>query len=258
MRRHVAIVTGASRGLGRAIGIELARRGVAVALAARREEDCRPVAEEIAAAGGAASAHRCDVSRADEVKALVSAVVAAHGQVDILVNNAGVIEPIGRIGACDEGAWRRNLEVNVCGPFYAVQAVLPHMAANGGGTIVSISSGAAHAPVEGWSAYCASKAALAMLTRSIASELAGQGVLCYGLQPGVVDTDMQATIRASGVNEVSRLRRDQLAPPEVPARLVALLCLGAPADLNGQDVSIRDPEAVARIEAAGRLAGVAS
>src|SRR5690606_20395126 len=110
----------------------------------------------------------------------------------------------------------------------------------GEGVIVNISSGAAHSPLEGWSAYCASKAALAMLTRSVHLELADAGVFAYGFQPGVVDTGMQATIRASGVNEVSRLRREQLAPAHQPARLVALLCLGKPPELRGLDLSVRD------------------
>ena len=94
----------------------------------------------------------------------------------------------------------------------------------------------------------ASKAALAMLTRSVDLELAAKGVFAYGFQPGVVDTDMQATIRASGVNEVSRLRRDQLAPAHEPARLVALLCLGMPPELRGQDVSMHDAQAIDRFE----------
>ena len=106
----------------------------------------------------------------------------------------------------------------------------------------------------GMAAYCASKAALAMVTRSVHHELADAGVYSYGFIPGVVDTDMQATIRASGVNEVSRLRREELAPAQKPARLVALLCLGRPAEFRGQDVSVRDEAAIERIEAALRAA----
>lgn len=256
MPHMVGIVTGASRGIGRAVALELARRGVTVALASRDREACLAVAEEVAAAGGAASAHGCDVADAREVDRLVAEVASLHGRVDVLVNNAGVIEPIGLIDECDPDAWRRNLEVNACGPFYAVRAVAPHLRAAGSGVVVNVSSGAAHSPREGWSAYCASKAALAMLTRSVHLELSGAGVLCYGFQPGVVDTEMQVLIRASGINEVSRLRREDLADPHVPARLIALLCLGRPEELAGSDLSIRDPEAVARIEDAARRAGV--
>ena len=192
------------------------------------------------------------MAKVDEVNALVDDSTSTLGRVDILVNNAGVIEPIARIGACDPDVWRRALDVNVAGAFHAIQALVPHFVAQGGGVIVNISSGAAHAPLEGWSAYCASKAALAMVTRAVHHELASAGVFAYGFQPGVVDTDMQATIRATGMNEVSRLRRDQLAPAHRPARLVALLCLGKPAELRGQDLSIHEVATVERIEAAGR------
>src|SRR5690606_20996126 len=106
MPHMVGIVTGASRGIGRAVALELARRGVTVALASRDREACLAVAEEVAAAGGAASAHGCDVADAREVDRLVAEVASLHGRVDVLVNNAGVIEPIGLIDECDPDAWR--------------------------------------------------------------------------------------------------------------------------------------------------------
>src|SRR5690606_42115567 len=92
-------------------------------------------------------------------------------------------------------------------------------------------------------------------TRSVPPERCGAGVIGCGSQPGVVDTAMQVLLRAAGINEVSRLRREDLADPHVPARLIALLCLGRPEELAGSDLSIRDPEAVARIEDAARRAG---
>lgn len=251
MFQRVAIVTGANRGLGRAIALELGSRGVHVVVASRSLDAGRAVAAEITAAGGSATAFACDVAKVDEVNALVEATMASRGRVDILVNNAGVIEPIAMIGEADPAAWRHAFDVNVFGAFHAIQAVVPHFVAQDtGGVIVNISSGAAHSPLEGWSAYCASKAALEMVTRAVHHELAAAGVSSYGFMPGVVDTDMQATIRASGVNDVSRLRREQLAPAREPARLVALLCLGRPAELRGRDVSVGDAAVVEGIEAA--------
>lgn len=221
----------------------------------RQHEAASRVAAEITEAGGSATSFACDVSNDEAVADLVDDTVANHGRVDILVNNAGVIESIASIGSVDPTAWRHALGVNLTGAFHAIQAVVPHFKARGEGVIVNISSGAAHAPLEGWSAYCTSKAGLAMLTRAVDLELAQQGVFAYGFQPGVIDTDMQATIRASGVNRVSELRRDQLAPAHVPARLVALLCLAKPPELRGQDLSINDARAVSRIEDAARSAG---
>jgi NAD(P)-dependent dehydrogenase (short-subunit alcohol dehydrogenase family) len=116
------------------------------------------------------------------------------------------------------------------------------MVAQGGGTIVNISSGAAHRPQEGWSAYCAGKAGLAMLTRSIHLEYGTQGIRIFGFAPGVVDTDMQVAIRASGINPVSKLPRESLAPASEPARAIAWLCTPAADALAGQELDVRNPD----------------
>ena len=127
------------------------------------------------------------------------------GTPDILVNNAGVIEPIGPIAESDPGVWRRNIEINLIGAYNAVRAILPKMIAAGHGTLINVSSGAAHRPLEGWGAYCSAKAGLAMLTTVIMLETAGSGVRVFGLSPGVIDTDMQGRIRSSGINRISRI-----------------------------------------------------
>lgn len=167
--------------------------------------------------------------------------------VDVLVNNAGVIGPIGMLEGCDPNSWAHNLLVNLVGVFNCCRAALPYFQRAGEGVIVNLSSGAAHRPLEGWSVYCASKAGVAMLTRSIALEAGGAGVRAYGLQPGVVDTDMQGEIRASGTNEVSRIARERLANPSEPARVVAWLCTEGAADLAGNELSINDPELRRRV-----------
>ena len=107
--------------------------------------------------------------------------------------------------------------------------------------IVNVSSGAAHRPQEGWAAYCAGKAGLAMLTKCTHLEYGAQGVRVYGFAPGVVDTAMQGAIRASGINPVSTLRREDLAPTDQPAKAIAWLCTQAAAGLAGQELDIRDP-----------------
>jgi NAD(P)-dependent dehydrogenase (short-subunit alcohol dehydrogenase family) len=164
------------------------------------------------------------------------------GSVDILVNNAGVIEPIGATADSDPAAWRRNIEINLVGAYHTVRAVLPAMLRRGGGTIVNLSSGAAHRPLEGWGAYCAAKAGLAMLTEAIALEAAASGIRVFGLSPGVIDTDMQVAIRASGINRVSRIPRTDLAPAEHPAAAILYLCSPSADDLAGREVSLGDPE----------------
>jgi 3-oxoacyl-[acyl-carrier protein] reductase len=238
----VAIVTGASRGIGQAVALELARRGAAVLLAARTNRACQPVAAAIRSEGGRAETIACDVSRYSDAQRLSKTAFEHHGRADILVNNAGVIEPIGTLDTCDPYTWTQNIMVNLVGVFHCCRAVLPCFRQTGGGIIINLSSGAAHRPLEGWSSYCASKAGLAMLTRSVALEAGGRGVRVYGFQPGVVDTHMQGLIRASGMNEVSRLPREQLADPGEPARVIAWLCTDEAADLAGKELSMSDQQ----------------
>ena len=246
----VALVTGASRGIGAAIARHLALAGAAVALAARRQEVCRSVAEAVAADSGARTLTiGCDVADADHVADMLAQVGNAFGRLDILINNAGVIEPIGALAEADPAAWRRNIEINLVGPFLVTRAALPLLCETAG-VIVNISSGAAHRPLDGWSAYCAGKAGLAMLTRSLALELDGSGVRVVGFRPGVVDTEMQGQVRASGINPVSRLKRAELAPADEPARFVLWLCSGGANGLSGEEVDIRDPDLRRRAELA--------
>ncbi len=163
----VAIVTGASRGIGAAAALALGEAGASVVLAARTVAQAEANAREINAAGGKAAAIACDVSDYAACQRLVQETTQRFGPPDVLVNNAGVIEPISMVGEADPAEWARSIEINLIGAYYAIRAVLPGMIERGHGDIINVSSGAAHRPLEGWSAYCAGKAGLAMLTRSI-------------------------------------------------------------------------------------------
>jgi len=236
---QVIIVTGASRGIGAASAEALARAGAAVMLAARDQERLAGVARRIAETGGRAEAAVCDVADWNSVQAVVAETKRRVGAVTALVNNAGVVEPIAGLEQADPAAWARNVEINLIGAFHAIRAVLPEMRAAGRGTIINVSSGAALRPLEGWSAYCAAKAGLAMLTQAVALE-AVPGLRVFGFQPGTTDTEMQVTIRASGVNPISQIPRAQLTPVEEPARAIVYLCTPAADDLNGKEFSLRD------------------
>lgn len=243
---RVALVTGASRGIGAATARRLAAAGAAVALTARSGEAIQRIAGEINSRGGRAAAFACDVADFAAVKATVAAAASELGPVDILVNNAGVLEPIGAPHEIDPEAFMANLRVNVGGALAFAQGVLPGMLERRAGTLVNISSGAAHSPLEGWTAYCTAKAALHMLTRSLAHAYADRGLRIYGFGPGVVDTRMQEVIRGSGIGPVAKLKRSDLAPVEHPAQVIAFLCSEAAADLAGQELSIRDPDLMRR------------
>lgn len=236
----VAIVTGASRGIGAATALALGEAGASVVLAARTIAQAEANARQIDAAGGKAVAIACDVSDYAACQRLVNETTHRFGPPDVLVNNAGVIEPIGIVAEADPTGWARSIAINLIGAYYAIRAVLPGMIERRQGDIINVSSGAAMRPQEGWSAYCAGKAGLAMLTRSIDLEHRAAGIRVFGFQPGTTDTDMQVTIRASGINPISKIPREQLTPVAHPARGIAYLCTQEADDLAGQEVALRD------------------
>jgi 3-oxoacyl-[acyl-carrier protein] reductase len=235
--KHV-LVTGASRGIGAAAARALGRAGAALTLLARDRDRVTAVAQEI---GGESAGFACDVADYAAVSRCVAAAAGRFGPVDILVNNAGVVEPTARLLDGDPAVWARNVEINLIGAYNVVRAVLPGMVKTGSGRIVNLSSGAAFRPLEGWSAYCAAKAGLAMLTRAIAAEEGGAGILVFGFGPGTTDTDMQGVVRASGINPVSRIPREALTPADVVARAILYLCTPDADDLAGTEVSLGDP-----------------
>lgn len=146
-----AVITGASRGIGKATAEEMARIGVAVVLAARSSDSIQTIADAIRDTGGQAAAIACDVSRHDDVAAAVALCRDRFGSLDILVNNAGVIEPIARLTDSDPNEWRRVVEVNYLGTYHGLRTALPIMAEQVSGVIINISSGAATGALEGWS-----------------------------------------------------------------------------------------------------------
>lgn len=234
----VVVITGASRGIGAAAAVEMAKSGAKVALLARNRDAIDQIAADI---GDAALAIGCDVADADQVSAAFDQVVSHFGQIDVVINNAGIIDPIARLGDADADAWGALIDVNLKGAFYGVQAALRHMPT--GGTIITVSSGAASNPIAGWSAYCASKAGAAMLTRCVDLEYRDAGIRAFGLSPGTVATQMQKDIKASSVdNRVRQLDWSDHIPPEWPARALAWMCTAAADDLIGTDISLRDDD----------------
>jgi NAD(P)-dependent dehydrogenase (short-subunit alcohol dehydrogenase family) len=240
LKGKVALVTGASRGLGEGAARALAAAGASVMLLARDGKLAGEVAQAIGQAKGRAEATACDVADYAAVEKVVAETESRLGPVDILVNNAGVIEPISEVATSEPADWAQAVSINLVGAYHALRAVLPGMLARGGGTIVNVSSGAAYRPLEGWSAYCSGKAGLAMLTRAVALETAGKGIRIFGFSPGTIDTDMQVKIRASGMNMISRIRREDLSPVEHAVRGLMYLCATDAEDLLGQDASMRD------------------
>lgn len=235
MQGKVVAITGASQGIGAAAARLFVKAGARVALLARNQSALAGLAAEL---GDNALALPCDVADYAAVSAAVAAIHARFGALDVWIGNAGVIEPIARLAEADPAAWAQAIAINLTGVFNGMRAVLPQM--QRGGTIITISSGAAHNALEGWSAYCASKAGAAMLTRSAHLEEVTRGIRIMGLSPGTVATEMQSKIRHSGVNPVSQLDPSVHIPADWPARCLLWMCSPAADPWLGQEVQLRD------------------
>ncbi|WP_095588714.1 SDR family oxidoreductase [Actibacterium ureilyticum] len=244
LQGKTVMITGASRGIGAETARVFADAGANVALLARSRAAIADLADEL---GDRALAIPCDVSRYRDLDAAVNATVDAFGGLDVLIGNAGVIEPVARLETSDPEAWGHVIDINLKGVYYGMRAALPVMTANGGGTIITISSGAAHNALEGWSHYCASKAGAAMMTRALDLENRGQGIRAMGLSPGTVATQMQKEIKASGVNAVSQLDWSDHIPPDWPAKALLWMCSADADEFLGQEISLRDPAIRARV-----------
>ena len=260
---RVAWVTGGGRGIGRAAALALARTGARVAVSARTRAEVEDVAAEARDLYGSAEALTCDVADWSQVIDAVGRIESTLGPVDILINNAGVLGPLAPMWTSPPRDWARAIEINLIGAYHCARAVLPGMIDRRRGSIVNVSSGAADFAVANWTAYAASKAGLDHLTRTLGVELDGTGVHVNSLHPGVVETDMMRTLRTATPEQLPEHRRrffqdatakGDVAPPEIPAVIIAWLASDAARDLNGQVLNARDnPSLVAKARAALNL-----
>jgi NAD(P)-dependent dehydrogenase (short-subunit alcohol dehydrogenase family) len=226
---RAALVTGGSQGLGRALGLALARAGARVVLVARHGEPLAAVVAEIRAAGGEAHAIAADVADRDAAQAIAGQAAAHVGPIDILVNNASTLGPVPLRLLLDTDCedLERALAVNLVGPFRLTKAIAGSMVLRGGGAIVNVTSDAATEAYPRWGAYGASKAALEQLGRIWAAELAGTGVRVLTVDPGEMDTRMHA----DAIPDADRATLGD--PARVAARIVALLRAGATPGTDG-------------------------
>ncbi len=239
MQGKTIVITGASRGIGAATARYFASHGANVALLARSAKAINELAAEI---GPKAIALPADVGNWDALAAAIDTTIKTFGGVDVLVNNAGVIEPIARLANSDPQGWGKAIDINLKGVYHGIRAVLPHMLNCGGGSVLTISSGAAHSPVEAWSHYCASKAGVAMLTSCLDKEEGANGIRAIGLSPGTVATQMQREIKSSGINPVSRLDWSDHIPPEWVAQTLGWMCTSDADAYLGQEISLREDD----------------
>ena len=249
MRRELegrrALVTGAGRGIGRAIALALAGAGLRITVAARTTAEVEDVAAQIRAAGGEATKSVCDVGDPNAL----AAMVAAAGQVDVLVNNAG-ISPGGPVVGLSNETWDQVLHVNLTAPFQLIRAVLPGMIERRWGRIINIASTLAKTGAPYTAAYTASKHGLLGLTRSVALEVVRHGITVNAICPGYVNTTLtQANVaqvsRKSGRSTEESLAlltgsspQKRLIEPEEVAHLVLMLCDENARGITGQGLNV--------------------
>ena len=203
----IAVVNGASRGIGEAIARGLADCGATVVLTSRRQDGVQSVADAIVEAGGKAVAHACHAGHLDEIDALFEMVRKEFGRLDILINNAATNPYYGPASGLSLEAFDKTVEVNLKGPYFMISTAVPLMIESGGGSIVNVASIAALTPLPGQAVYSMTKAGLISVTRSFAKEYGKQGIRVNAILPGVVETRFaSALVEDPGVQKwLSRL-----------------------------------------------------
>ncbi len=233
----VAVITGSSRGIGKATAMQMARSGAKVVISSRKAGPCEAVAEEIRAAGGEAVAIPCHVGEKAQVEELVEKTLAHWGRIDILVCNAATNPVYGPISELTDDAFQKIMTVNVLSTIWLTNLVLPQMAANGGGAVVLLSSIAALRGNSVIGCYGMSKAAEASLARNLAVEWGPKGVRVNAVAPGLVATDFAKAltddpVRRRQSEEKNPLRR--IGEPDDIAGVVHFLASDAAAYVTGQ------------------------
>jgi NAD(P)-dependent dehydrogenase (short-subunit alcohol dehydrogenase family) len=240
LAERVAVVTGASRGLGREIALALARSGAAVAVVARNADDLRQVVSEITAAGGAAIDIQGDITDEVVVAGIHDRMRERFGRVDILVNNAGINirKPVTEF-RLDE--WRLVMDTNLTSAFLLCRALIPLMTGRGYGRIINMTSIMSHVALAGRSAYAASKAGLLGLTRALALEVAAEGITVNGVSPGPFATEMNRPLMENPeLNRqfLERVPMNRWGDPRDIGLLVVHLCLPEAGYITGTDMVV--------------------
>ena len=245
LQNKVALVTGAGLGIGRAIALGLARQGASVAINYRKSrEQAHEVVHEIEAMGGTALAIQADVSKKDQVAAMVQKATETYGSIDILVNNAGIRTSF-LVEEMTEEQWDLVLDTNLKGTFFCSQAVIPPMKKQHGGKIINITSGRGLGGMHGSAHYSASKAGVIGFTKSLALELAGDGINVNAVIPGPIDTEQLRTGKTAEqieqVMEAHKLTNPLLIKVKRPEEVVGImvfLATDTSRSITGQVISM--------------------
>lgn len=245
LQGRACVVAGSGRGIGAEVARAFARQGARLVLASRTTSELEDVADEVRHCGADVCAVQGDVSDGADADRIVGAALERYGRVDVLVDAAAVHGSIGPFWEADRDEWKRAMEVNLYGFMHLCHAALPHMIAEGGGSIIAFSGGGATAPLPRFSAYGTSKAALVRFVETIAEELRTTGIRVNAIAPGLVDTRLQDGVLAARESagdlyaqiQDLRERGEGAVDPSVPAALAVFLASDESAGLTGRLVS---------------------
>ena len=234
----VIVITGASSGMGEAAARHLAAKGARVVLGARRADRIEALAAEITTAGGQATAVATDVTKQEDVQALVDTAVATYGRVDVLINNAGLM-PLSSMDRLKVDEWDRMIDVNIKGVLYGIAAALPHMQGQRSGHIINLSSVAGHKIFGGSAVYSATKSAVRVISEGLRAEVASHNIRVTIISPGAVKTELLDHISEADVQKANQDYVGQVGvPAETFARLVAF-AIGEPEDVSVNEILFR-------------------
>jgi len=234
----IAIVTGASRGIGRAIALALAEAGATVICAARDQAKLDDVVKEIAATGGKAHAHVVDVASRESIETLVASTVTGHGRIDVLVNNAGITRD-NLLLRMKPAEWDEVIATNLTSVFISTQAVMKPMLKQRAGSIINIGSVVGLTGNAGQANYAAAKAGLIGFSKSVAREVASRGIRVNVITPGFIDTDMTSAMPDAAKQALlANIPLGRTGAPSDIAALVVYLASSASAYVTGQTISV--------------------
>jgi len=234
----VVVITGASSGLGEATARHLSVEGARVALGARRVDRLQALAGELTRGGGKVLAVATDVTRVDQVKALVDAAVQAYGRIDVMINNAGLM-PQSLLERLKIDEWDRMVDVNIKGVLYGIAAALPHMKAQKSGHIINVSSVAGHKVRPGGTVYSATKHAVRVISEGLRQEVKPYNIRTTVISPGAIDTDLTESITEPDIAEAMRRFYNDIAiSPDSFVRAVAY-AISEPDDVDVNEILFR-------------------
>ncbi len=247
LKKKICLITGARTGIGLSIGQTLAKNGYRVIFSGRKLNDCKDTVNQLVAQGFEAAETPIDLSNLSSLKTQTEMALSIWGSIDILINNGAVIEPISLIDKLDVHDFENAVRVNYLAPSLLISYCWSNFTKNRG-KVLNILSGASVNPIEGWTVYCSTKAALHMINQQTHLEGNKYGISSIGIRPGMVDTEMQSKIRASGVNQISKVKKEDLINTKRPG-LFALWCASPEANqFSGEMISENDPEVKAKYQ----------